>query len=379
MAATKSTTSFNSSSSAAASAAASGYPVANCALVDFVDQCEDALSSLKKSAEKNPTQKAYADTILGALRASGWDRTFLLIQGLCSAEALSAAFAGATVEAALRSLQRVVKGEFDSAYHASFSEMDMDLTELSLGQLIKILRLCVSEIIYRFFRTYDPKDKRMDREAKKEVLLMEAQNATYRMNGHVYADEAFVSFMDQLITAYKQLLTVDFDRLRKTFAEAGAKAKAEREAFFASMAAEKAKAKSDSRRAAGLTKDKPAKPAQTKTAPAGQLKVVAVQAAAVQARAIPPVPAVNPWQKRKEEQAAIAASEAQLAADLVGTTAEPAAEATAEPAAEPAGEPAAEADPTFTVVKGRNQGRNQSRGQGRGQGRRGRARAQATA
>ena len=194
---------------------------------------------------------------------------------------------------------------------------------------------------------------------------MEAQNATYRDGDRVCADEAFVSFMDELITCYKQMLTIDFDRLRKTFSEAGAKAKAEREAFFAAMAAAKASAKSDSRRAAGLTKDKPS---QSKTAPAGQLKVVAVRR---NAPVLPAAPAVNPWQKRKEEQAAISASEAKLA-DLVGEAvaepaAEPAPEAAAEPAPEAAAEPAPEADPTFTVVKSRNQSR------------RGRARAQATA
>ncbi len=270
------------------------FALADATLVDFVEQYDVLFANMLKSGEKNPTQAAYAKTVADGLTRLGWTAASRKIAKLVSAA--SAPFAPATVESRFSSLQRVVKGEFDPEYHASIRELYWtEFEEMSLGQIIKAVRVDICEMVFRFFHTYDLKEMRFDRESNKEVIVCLPQNATYRRGDHVYSDEEFVDFMSDLLDAYSALLVIDFDAVRTLFREAGAAAKQMRDEFFAKVAAEKAQQKRDSRTKAGISK--PAAPKETKAAPAGHLKIVAVKSNGAVLASAPP--ARNPWAERK--------------------------------------------------------------------------------
>lgn len=354
MASKTSSNNFSSTSSKAAAFAADDvapeFPVRDARLADLMAALDAAIEDTQQKADKNPTQKKYADTIFRELASSGWTALSSRLNTMCS-ENIEAPFARATVLSALGALQRLQKGEFDPTYHASKYELyQTDVSDLRLRQIIKLIRLVVCEIVYRFYRTYDPNETRYDNDTKKDVVLMKAQNATYLVNGHKIADEEFFVFMDELLKAYNAMLNIDFEHLNKVFADAGALAKKESDEFFVKIEAEKAAKKRDSRQKAGISsgqaspKTAPKSTSTPKSAPVGQLKVVAVRAAAV----LLPTPVVNPWKKRADDVAAAAVA-----------TPEPEPQVQAENGAD-VGQGQ---DSTFTIVKRAGvRGRGRSRG-----------------
>ena len=312
------------------------FALADATLVDLVEQYNTLYANIRASGEKNPTQATYAKTVSDGLARLSWSAALHKISRLVSVA--SASFAPSTVESRFSSIQHVVKGEFDPEYHVSIRELYWtEFDDLTMGQLIKAMRVVISEMVYRFFKTYDLNEKRFDRESQKEVLVCLPENATFRRGDRVVSDDDFVSFMTDLLDAYKAVLAVDFEALRTLFRDAGAAAKKARDEFFAKTATEKAQQKRDSRTKAGISKP----------APVGQLKIVAVKSNG--AVLTPPAPAHNPWAERKATAEAAEAAEAEAVE----------AEAVEAESAEAEAVEAESAD--FTTVK-------RFRGRGRGRG-----------
>jgi len=191
--------------------------------------------------------------------------------------------------------------------------LELKLSEVYPIELIRSLRLCVSNLIFRFFRTYDVDEVRILKDGKK-VTVCDPSTATYRVGQSHRTNDRFVTFLTDLIKLYRFISQFSYELTEFVgpFKSAAIAAKKLRLEYKDAKKAEKFAAKKAELRAENTDKphaEKADKPKRTATLSKAFVKKSQVE--------VPPPPLNNAWAERKAIHEAAQEAAAKIVAETV--------------------------------------------------------------
>ncbi len=288
-------------------------------LVSLIDAVGALCAPLQTTDKTIPPQAEYNKIVVAGLEKIGFFRIFdeLAKFGYYDDED----FANCTVLARLGSFPRPTKEEFHEFKHMYVlnSNLDLTLSEVFPVELIRALRLCVSNLIFRFFRTYDVDEVRILKDGKK-VKVCNPSNATYRLDGSNRTSQQFVTFLSELIQLYRFIsgFSYELTEFVEPFKSAAIAAKKLRLEYKNGQA----QAKKADKGAKGVKADKTEKAdgtSETKPARTATLSKAFVKAnkpkVAGPVVEVPPPPKNNAWADRQALIAEAQAAAAKAVAD----------------------------------------------------------------
>jgi hypothetical protein len=146
---------------------------------------------------------AYNKIVSDGLAQLNFAKLIQTLHGLVQYE--QEEFSGCTLMSELGRFQRPSKEEFQEfkPFYVLNQTLDLTLEEVYPVEIVRAIRLHVSQLLFRFFRTYDVKATRevVVEKTKKVVPVCDPSGATYRIGGSVRASQEFVQFMTLLVSA----------------------------------------------------------------------------------------------------------------------------------------------------------------------------------
>ena len=282
-------------------------------LVSLIDAVGALCAPLQTTDKTIPPQAEYNKIVVAGLEKIGFFQIFDELSKFGSYD--NEDFANFTVHARLGSFPRPTKEEFREFKHmyVLHSNLDLKLSEVFPVELIRALRLCVSNLIFRFFRTYDVDEVRILKDGKK-IKVCNPSSAVYRIDGSQRTSQQFVTFLVELISLYRFISQFSYELTEfvEPFKSAAIAAKQLRLEYKQTQAQAK---KADKSHKADKA-DKADKPKRTATLTKAFVKTDKPKPGPVVE--VPPPPENNAWADR---QATIAA--AQEAAAKVVAEAQP--------------------------------------------------------
>jgi len=217
-------------------------------LVSLIDAVGALCAPLQTTDKTIPPQAEYNKIVVAGLEKIGFFHIFTELSKFGSYD--DEEFADYTVLARLGSFPRPTKEEFKEFKHMYVlrDNLELKLSEVYPIELIRALRLCVSNLIFRFFRTYDVDEVRILKDGKK-VKVCDPSTATYRIGQTHRTNDRFVVFLTDLIKLYRFISQFSYELYEfvEPFKNAAAAAKKLRLAYKLSKLEEKKaeKAKAD--------------------------------------------------------------------------------------------------------------------------------------
>ncbi len=286
-------------------------------LVSLIDAVGALCAPLQTTDKTIPPQAEYNKIVVAGLEKIGFFNIFTHLAKFGSYD--DEDFANSTVHARLGSFPRPTKEEFHEFKHMYVlnSNLDLTLSEVYPIELIRALRLCVSNLIFRFFRTYDVDETRILKDGKK-VKVCNPSRATYRVDGTNRTSEQFVTFLADLIQLYRFIsgFSYELTEFLEPFKSAAIAAKKLRLEYKNAQAQAKKADKGD--KATKATKadkaDKADKPKRTDTLNKAFVKTSKPKIAGPVVE-VPPPPENNAWADRQAKIAEAQAAAAKVVAE----------------------------------------------------------------
>jgi hypothetical protein len=275
-------------------------------LVSLIDAIGSLCASLSTTDKTSPPQAEYNKIVVAGLEKIGFFSIFEhLLKFGCYDDA---DFANFTVVTRIGSFPRPTKEEFQEFKHmyVLHSNLDLKLSEVFPIELIRALRLCASNLIFRFFRTYDVDEVRVLKDGKK-VNVCDPSRATYRVDGTQRSSAQFTTFLTDLIGLYRFISQFSYELTEfvEPFKTAAMTAKKMREEFKKAQAQAHAQAKKSDKYDKSASAS--AEPKRTATLSKAFVKTVKAVGPVVE---LPPPPKNNAWADRRVKIAAVAETQA---------------------------------------------------------------------
>jgi len=176
-------------------------------LCDLVESLGHYLWSLQNTEHTVPPQAAYNQIVSFGLTRLNFPKLLDTLFGLVQYE--QEGFSDCTLMLELGRFRRPSKEEFQKykPFYVLNQTMELKLEEVFPVEFVRAIRLYVSELLYRFFRTYDVNETReiTDKNTTKVIPICNPTNATYRVGGNNRSSNEFVQFMTLLIESAKIL------------------------------------------------------------------------------------------------------------------------------------------------------------------------------
>lgn len=171
-------------------------------LVSLIDAIGALCAPLHTTDKTIPPQAEYNKIVVEGLEKIGFFAIFDEVVNFGCYD--DEEFADCTVLTRLSSFPRPTKEEFKEFKHMYVlrDNLELKLSEVFPIELIRALRLCVSNLIFRFFRTYDVDEVRIMKDGKK-VKICDPSTATYRIGSNHRSNDRFVIFLTDLIKLYR--------------------------------------------------------------------------------------------------------------------------------------------------------------------------------
>ncbi len=288
-------------------------------LVSLIDAVGAFFAPLQTTDKTIPPQAEYNKIVIAGMEKIGFFNIFAHLAKFGSYD--DEDFANCTVHTRLGSFPRPTKEEFQEFKHMYVlnSNLDLTLSEVYPIELIRALRLCVSNLIYRFFRTYDVDEVRVLKDGKK-IKVCNPSNATYRIDGSNRTSEQFVTFLVDLISLYRFVSQFSYELTEfiEPFKSAALAAKKLRLEYKQTQAQSKKASKADkaqkAEKAEKADKAEADKPKRTATLSKAFVKTSKPKVAGPVIE-VPPPPENNAWADRQAKIAEAQAAAAKVVAE----------------------------------------------------------------
>ncbi len=201
-------------------------------LIDLTEAMGSVLSKLNTTDETVPPQAKYNKIVVSAFENRNFFNFMKIMNRIC--DFYDADFAFCTVSVPLGRFPRPSREKFleFKQLYVFDSNMDLRLGEVFPIELIRAIRLHLTNLLFRFFKTNNVHETFVTRDGKTQNVC-EPCAASYRLNGRTVANEKFLNFIEYLIEANElvKCFTPELSEFSNAFREAAKIARAERDSF----------------------------------------------------------------------------------------------------------------------------------------------------
>lgn len=185
--------------------------IKNATLCDLIETLGNIMYSLQTTDKTIPPQVEYNRIVIDGLEKLGFFKFIKTLELLTHYEDEEFAFCSLLTE--LGRFPRPTKEEFQEfkQYYVLNTTMELMIDEVFPVEIVRAIRLHISQLLFRFFHTYDVNATRelVDKKEKKTIFVCDPENATYRVGDSHRTSTEFMSFMRLIVDASQYLSTLD--------------------------------------------------------------------------------------------------------------------------------------------------------------------------